>query len=110
MMGMVMLLRRMRAVARGGSGGCGCWCAGRLAQEPGHLGVEPFGDLGGARVVVGGDLAGNAVVGDPGSPVRQLLDEEGDRRVGARVRHGGSSPRWAALSRSSRQLRRCRTL
>lgn len=67
------------------SGGCGGWRPGHPAQKAEHLGVEPFGDLGGGRVVVGSDLAGNAVVGDPGSAVRRLLDQDGDRHVGAGV-------------------------
>jgi len=52
-MGMVVLLLQIGAAMRGVSGSCGDWHPGHMAQEPEHLGVEPAGDAGGVRVVVG---------------------------------------------------------
>src|SRR5260221_1261069 len=72
-MGIVMLLRQIVIVARGGSGTCGCGHASHLMQEPEHLGVEPPGDLGRGRIVdIERKSAGDAVVGDPGSSGRLL--------------------------------------
>ena len=68
---------------RGGSGGCGRRYAGRVAQEGEDFGVQPLGDLGGGSITVGRDRAGDGVVGHLGSAARQLLDQDGDRRVGA---------------------------
>ena len=73
--------------ARHGSGSSGCRRSGRLTQECEYLSVEPLGDLRGGRIVIGSDLAGNRVVSDTGSPIRQFLDEDGDRRVRASVGH-----------------------
>ena len=61
--------------------------SGHLAQQAEYFAVEPFGDRGGVRVAIRGDLAGDAVVGDPGSAVWHFLDQDRDRRVRARVGH-----------------------
>jgi hypothetical protein len=84
--------RRIGVELLGRSGVCGLRTRGRrlaghLAREPWYFGVELFGDVGGGRVMVGGDRAGDRVVGDAGAAVRHLLDEDGDRRIRPCVGH-----------------------
>ena len=66
-----------------GLGSSGCRRSDHLTQECEYLSIEPLGDLRGGRIVIGSDLAADRVVRDTGSPIRQLLDQDGDRRVRA---------------------------